>query len=154
MCIPLERVSSCMCGTAPKRSRPRPRGASVYWHETRDVRFSDIEVKPSRLHVYCFQAEDGIRDRYVTGVQTCALPICRTPSPHNASLGYRRSTSAPASRGLSAAAPALHCARRARVDDTSGESLPATTSTTCSTPRSEERRVGDEGNAMVVSYQY
>src|SRR5699024_7462066 len=26
---------------------------------------------------YCFfQAEDGIRDRNVTGVQTCALPIC------------------------------------------------------------------------------
>src|SRR5699024_11763953 len=23
----------------------------------------------------CFQAEDGIRDRNVTGVQTCALPI-------------------------------------------------------------------------------
>src|SRR5699024_11387517 len=25
---------------------------------------------------FCFQAEDGIRDRNVTGVQTCALPIC------------------------------------------------------------------------------
>src|SRR5699024_6816025 len=25
-----------------------------------------------------FQAEDGIRDRNVTGVQTCALPILRT----------------------------------------------------------------------------
>src|SRR5699024_11623399 len=24
---------------------------------------------------FFFQAEDGIRDRYVTGVQTCALPI-------------------------------------------------------------------------------
>src|SRR5690349_24110642 len=81
MCIPLERVSSCMCGTAPKRSRPRPRGASVYWHETRDVRFSDIEVKPSRLVVFFFQAEDGIRDRYVTGVQTCALPILELTKP-------------------------------------------------------------------------
>src|SRR5687767_15336482 len=30
---------------------------------------------------YCFffQAEDGIRDKLVTGVQTCALPICRDP---------------------------------------------------------------------------
>ena len=29
------------------------------------------------LFVFCFffQAEDGIRDRLVTGVQTCALPI-------------------------------------------------------------------------------
>src|SRR3712207_7917641 len=32
--------------------------------------------------VFFFQAEDGIRDIGVTGVQTCALPIfaaCRTP---------------------------------------------------------------------------
>src|SRR5437868_13293928 len=27
---------------------------------------------------FFFQAEDGIRDRNVTGVQTCALPISRT----------------------------------------------------------------------------
>src|SRR2546430_13049189 len=26
---------------------------------------------------FFFQAEDGIRDLTVTGVQTCALPICR-----------------------------------------------------------------------------
>src|SRR5437667_7579109 len=28
------------------------------------------------LVFFFFQAEDGIRDRDVTGVQTCALPIC------------------------------------------------------------------------------
>src|SRR5215469_1892021 len=28
------------------------------------------------IDVFFFQAEDGIRDLYVTGVQTCALPIC------------------------------------------------------------------------------
>src|SRR6266496_6040079 len=28
--------------------------------------------------LFVFQAEDGIRDLYVTGVQTCALPIYRT----------------------------------------------------------------------------
>src|SRR5207249_8169378 len=27
------------------------------------------------FHFFFFQAEDGIRDRNVTGVQTCALPI-------------------------------------------------------------------------------
>src|SRR2546421_4883476 len=27
--------------------------------------------------VFFFQAEDGIRDLIVTGVQTCAFPICR-----------------------------------------------------------------------------
>src|SRR5690606_40664696 len=26
--------------------------------------------------IFFFQAEDGIRDFHVTGVQTCALPIC------------------------------------------------------------------------------
>src|SRR5437762_11054954 len=28
------------------------------------------------FYVFFFQAEDGIRDTSVTGVQTCALPIC------------------------------------------------------------------------------
>src|SRR5205823_10986103 len=28
------------------------------------------------LCFFFFQAEDGIRDKLVTGVQTCALPIC------------------------------------------------------------------------------
>src|SRR3989441_9961122 len=31
---------------------------------------------PCRM-VFFFQAEDGIRDKLVTGVQTCALPICK-----------------------------------------------------------------------------
>src|SRR6266508_3446601 len=29
------------------------------------------------VSLFFFQAEDGIRDGHVTGVQTCALPICR-----------------------------------------------------------------------------
>src|SRR2546425_7796871 len=28
------------------------------------------------MFFFFFQAEDGIRDKLVTGVQTCALPIC------------------------------------------------------------------------------
>src|SRR5438552_17734064 len=31
-----------------------------------------------RCDDFFFQAEDGIRDDLVTGVQTCALPICTT----------------------------------------------------------------------------
>src|SRR5205809_5060025 len=46
-----------------------------------------IEVHPAE-HVrkededlfFFFQAEDGIRDVAVTGVQTCALPISRAPA--------------------------------------------------------------------------
>ena len=41
-----------------------------------------VREKSVKMHMeackYCFffQAEDGIRDTSVTGVQTCALPIC------------------------------------------------------------------------------
>src|SRR5256885_11766249 len=34
-------------------------------------------VRGRWLLSFFFQAEDGIRDYKVTGVQTCALPICR-----------------------------------------------------------------------------
>src|SRR5699024_1475415 len=37
--------------------------------------------------VFFFQAEDGIRDRNVTGVQTCALPISRLTARSMLSLG-------------------------------------------------------------------
>src|SRR6266705_6827334 len=42
--------------------------------------------------VFFFQAEDGIRDRTVTGVQTCALPICifdRSRAPRDGIFAYR-----------------------------------------------------------------
>src|SRR5438874_2893938 len=47
---------------------------------------------------FFFQAEDGIRDLYVTGVQTCALPISRRAArsrrwakwKHNPALSQRR----------------------------------------------------------------
>src|SRR4030065_824415 len=41
-------------------------------------RGSAFSKKWSRESVFCFQAEDGIRDSSVTGVQTCALPISRS----------------------------------------------------------------------------
>src|SRR5256884_155192 len=50
---------------------------------------------PRRSHLRCcllfffFQAEDGIRDVAVTGVQTCALPIsCATAEPSSAQVEY------------------------------------------------------------------
>ena len=35
----------------------------------------DLRVQMYFKDVFFFQAEDGIRDDLVTGVQTCALPI-------------------------------------------------------------------------------
>src|SRR5256884_5357795 len=39
---------------------------------------------------FFFQAEDGIRDVAVTGVQTCALPISRLKWPNDVLLGERK----------------------------------------------------------------
>src|SRR5699024_11359390 len=41
------------------------------------------------VYHFFFQAEDGIRDRNVTGVQTCALPILKQ-KVHTYSLGMRQ----------------------------------------------------------------
>src|SRR2546430_5350577 len=49
--------------------------------------FTESRMKYRQLNVYhvCFffQAEDGIRDLTVTGVQTCALPICDAQAQHD-----------------------------------------------------------------------
>src|SRR5437868_13849392 len=39
------------------------------------------ELETECVVYFFFQAEDGIRDRNVTGVQTCALPICDRADP-------------------------------------------------------------------------
>src|SRR5439155_3708934 len=45
--------------------------------------FASVLV-PVLLCIFFFQAEDGIRDGHVTGVQTCALPISSSaPSPES-----------------------------------------------------------------------
>src|SRR2546430_12726006 len=42
------------------------------------------------MFFFFFQAEDGIRDLTVTGVQTCALPIfCDEPLPEPKDLRFR-----------------------------------------------------------------
>src|SRR5207249_9251414 len=68
---------------------------------------------------FFFQAEDGIRDRNVTGVQTCALPISGTRPP-----GRTRTRSPTRTSSI----------------PTSISPSPRTTSAV----RSEERRVGKE----------
>src|SRR6266576_2414402 len=42
--------------------------------------FFFLDTSRDDVFFFFFQAEDGIRDLYVTGVQTCALPIsCSSP---------------------------------------------------------------------------
>src|SRR5699024_12216416 len=40
------------------------------------------------VYFFFFQAEDGIRDRNVTGVQTCALPILAEPESPATSCSF------------------------------------------------------------------
>src|SRR5205807_5668842 len=47
------------------------------------------------LEIFFFQAEDGIRDYKVTGVQTCALPICAAPGLSRRGGGSRLRRLAP-----------------------------------------------------------
>src|SRR5688572_32127721 len=104
--------------------------------------------KPALIRVIFFQAEDGIRDLTVTGVQTCALPICqiavgrarevpyprqrRVPEPHQEPTDrYAKALQ----RGLSRAQPrtaGIPMGRR-------------------STTRTEERRVGKECRSLCVA---
>src|SRR5258707_3848634 len=83
--------------------------------------------------LFFFQAEDGIRDIGVTGVQTCALPISAPlrPGPQRRSAGLLRVARAAGGRSD----PLPHLLRA------SARSPPPTIGTS---PRSEERRVGKE----------
>src|SRR5699024_11981356 len=48
----------------------------------------------SSAFIFFFQAEDGIRDRNVTGVQTCALPILLNQiQPHQAFISAGKNNS-------------------------------------------------------------
>src|SRR3712207_7343051 len=82
---------------------------------------------------FFFQAEDGIRDIGVTGVQTCALPISRhSPRARRwAALPTTASTARPTAGRRGPTSPS----RRSGSTRASG---------TSAWPRSEERRVGKE----------
>src|SRR3712207_8988578 len=89
------------------------------------------------LCFFFFQAEDGIRDIGVTGVQTCALPILRGTVLNGAVLGSANLIGADLSGAFldcaNLSGPFLDCA------DLSGALLNHATLS-----RSEERRVGKE----------
>src|SRR5690606_39826257 len=89
---------------------------------------------------FFFQAEDGIRDFHVTGVQTCALPI--SPSGGSTS-GAASDTPTPVRRGASAAGPGNEGSTgNTSTVGASGMSMLAASG--FARARSEERRVGHE----------
>src|SRR5688572_31146054 len=48
---------------------------------------SSVFMRNIQIYIFFFQAEDGIRDLTVTGVQTCALPISRWEHTTAARIG-------------------------------------------------------------------
>src|SRR5690349_23192122 len=89
---------------------------------------------------FFFQAEDGIRDLYVTGVQTCALPIWLS-APDEAAprrAAYRATRTAAGASGAESPSRSSRSWRRPAADHV-GE-------------RSEERRVGKECRSRWAPY--
>src|SRR5256885_12703298 len=80
--------------------------------------------------IFFFQAEDGIRDYKVTGVQTCALPIYRRRRPER-DRGLRRLPDALPALIVRDAVPGAEEGLRLRAVEDLRD-------------RSEERRVGKE----------
>src|SRR5690606_41086962 len=87
---------------------------------------------------FFFQAEDGIRDFHVTGVQTCALPIY---PDRRAPVRRRRTRTA----GSDAGRPAQRRGRRRESGPRAAAGSRATWRPRRGRRRSEERRVGKEG---------
>src|SRR5262249_58543124 len=89
-----------------------------------------------RLFFFFFQAEDGIRDWSVTGVQTCALPILQRKLCFLKFSGFPSRTYASVSRST-----VLTCR------GSSGSKASAASRSVWEAARSEERRVGKEGRS-------
>src|SRR5260221_7101421 len=85
---------------------------------------------------FFFQAEDGIRDHCVTGVQTCALPIC-------AGRASRLNSQRDARPALNPTIGIGRCAPPPTVPSC-GSGTKIKIRTTTNHRRSEERRVGKE----------
>src|SRR5207244_10644183 len=92
---------------------------------------------------FFFQAEDGIRDDLVTGVQTCALPISRTArSSQTAPIFSAAILASPILRALNLISPGR--ARSASPSPFTRKPSSASITARALTFRSEERRVGTE----------
>src|SRR5256886_9756993 len=110
------------------------------------MRLSDHYECRCHLSCFFFQAEDGIRDLTVTGVQTCALPIYLHRDA-GAGLAYREEPAARIESERHRARPDRHGERRL------GEAIAGRDDALeAEARRSEERRVGKEGRSRWSPY--
>src|SRR5437868_10180271 len=91
------------------------------------------------LFIFFFQAEDGIRDRNVTGVQTCALPILR--------ITIRRALRSGSSFATANCLSPTACPKGPVSFELGPTSFARRSRTSILSARSEERRVGKECRA-------
>src|SRR5207245_4630294 len=90
-------------------------------------------------YIYFFQAESGIRDATVTGVQTCALPISLRPRLRARRADLRRHV-----RARLEMKPALEISNLSYRYPDGTTALRGVSFQVASGERSEERRVGKE----------
>src|SRR2546425_5217189 len=91
------------------------------------------------VHFFFFQAEDGIRDKLVTGVQTCALPISKRDRRNSGGAASPPSTSFATSSPT--AGP---CLKPCPEPPPTSQTFVAAGCWSMMKCRSEERRVGKE----------
>src|SRR5205823_12166508 len=110
-------------------------------------------MRPARRSGWCrvffFQAEDGIRDKLVTGVQTCALPIFLR-YPH-ATLKGPSSSVDPGAGAIALAADLIDTMRASPA--CVGIAAPQIGVGARAFCRSEERRVGEGCRWLEWRYQ-
>src|SRR5207249_8915496 len=92
---------------------------------------------------FFFQAEDGIRDRNVTGVQTCALPICWVKQFLAIGVGIILAGALPTT-ALAHPLGNFTVNRYSRLEVSSQQIRIRYVVDMAEIPRSEERRVGKE----------
>src|SRR5207244_6291439 len=97
--------------------------------------------------LFCIQAEDGIRDDLVTGVQTCALPIFAVSASAGASTGFASDSKATLKDKKDGRTPGIKQGFSAK-DIADLELFKGLSFNSVS--RSEERRVGRECRARGV----
>src|SRR5690606_40453086 len=102
------------------------------------------------LSVFFFQAEDGIRDFHVTGVQTCALPISGSQEPQRGA-GFDPARAVDGAVDADIVAVVAH--QRAQDVRVVVESVLRDDGEAAAAARSEERRVGKEGRCRWWPYQ-
>src|SRR5690349_15775447 len=119
-------------------------GLTIGWISHRVVVESvDADSGAAKTGVFFFRAEDGIRGLYVTGVQTCALPICpegqlqrrRLRADARLPAFLRPELAEPRQRRFREPAPWRHVSPRGK------RRIPYAAAARAQ-PRSEERRVG------------